>query len=525
MSVSGRKLVESLKGAPIAERERAFLEAVRAGSYQPIEYRPIEVATDVSLWVATDAFKIGGYDPVRIAVTPWLAQRLSDELRLPLPTTKMADLLHKHADIVVDAPLQKAGADMSSTSAMLEQDRVITQLRDGRDGLISCVLKHWVRTNSYAAHPSRAANYGFYSDTAPYRSASGMRMWQTLGFAHGIDHTDYSQLFWPFWRYLSTGDALVDVDDVLREPSLAPLISSEGVLKFLRIPAVPVDDAGAPPQPLPPTTPVDDLDIDRLLELKNPFMRGDDVAKWQGFLGVAADGVFGPQTAGATRQFQRDHGLLVDGVVGPQTLRTARATLSELDGKRDLNIRFTEARNYTKADRLSDLKHIVIHTAEMPEKPTASEALASWVAGESAPRASWHYAVDSDSITQSVRDEFIAWHAPGANRTGIGIEHAGYARQSLDEWRDDFSESMLDLSAQLTARLCQRHGIPVQHVDVDGLKNGAFGITTHAEVSSAFKKSTHWDPGPAFPMEEYLQAVRAHLEALVSNGDTEPPPP
>jgi peptidoglycan hydrolase-like protein with peptidoglycan-binding domain len=40
----------------------------------------------------------------------------------------------------------------------------------------------------------------------------------------------------------------------------------------------------------------------------------------QARLGLAADGVFGPQTRQAVRAFQRAHGLAVDGVVGPQTL-------------------------------------------------------------------------------------------------------------------------------------------------------------------------------------------------------------
>ncbi|HEV7751343.1 MAG TPA: peptidoglycan-binding protein [Baekduia sp.] len=37
-------------------------------------------------------------------------------------------------------------------------------------------------------------------------------------------------------------------------------------------------------------------------------------------LGLAADGVFGPQTRAAVRAYQRSHGLTVDGIVGPQTL-------------------------------------------------------------------------------------------------------------------------------------------------------------------------------------------------------------
>ena len=34
---------------------------------------------------------------------------------------------------------------------------------------------------------------------------------------------------------------------------------------------------------------------------------------------IAADGIFGPFTDGAVRQFQGDHGLAVDGIVGNQT--------------------------------------------------------------------------------------------------------------------------------------------------------------------------------------------------------------
>ena len=47
--------------------------------------------------------------------------------------------------------------------------------------------------------------------------------------------------------------------------------------------------------------------------------RGPAVAALQSRLGIAADGVFGPQTAAAVRAFQARNGLVVDGIVGPQT--------------------------------------------------------------------------------------------------------------------------------------------------------------------------------------------------------------
>jgi peptidoglycan hydrolase-like protein with peptidoglycan-binding domain len=47
--------------------------------------------------------------------------------------------------------------------------------------------------------------------------------------------------------------------------------------------------------------------------------RGRAVRKLQRKLGVAADGVFGPQTDRAVKRFQRRNGLTVDGIVGPMT--------------------------------------------------------------------------------------------------------------------------------------------------------------------------------------------------------------
>jgi hypothetical protein len=47
---------------------------------------------------------------------------------------------------------------------------------------------------------------------------------------------------------------------------------------------------------------------------------GSTIVAVQQKLGVAADGIVGPQTRGAVRRFQRANGLVVDGVIGPQTL-------------------------------------------------------------------------------------------------------------------------------------------------------------------------------------------------------------
>ncbi len=66
---------------------------------------------------------------------------------------------------------------------------------------------------------------------------------------------------------------------------------------------------------------------DRLLYLRQPMLRGDDVAALQGRLGALGfdagrdDGIFGPNTQSALTEFQRNTGLAVDGVCGPATIQ------------------------------------------------------------------------------------------------------------------------------------------------------------------------------------------------------------
>ncbi len=154
---------------------------------------------------------------------------------------------------------------------------------------------------------------------------------------------------------------------------------------------------------------------------------------------------------------------------------------------------------------------IVIHTMEMDEKGDTAESCARWFQNPIA-KVSAHYCVDVDSIVQCVRDQDVGWHAPGANHDGIGIEHAGRAAQTGRDWSDDYSKKMLERSAGLVAELCRAYKIPVTWLYAADLLAGKRGITTHAAVSDAFKRGTHWDPGKNFPVERYLGLVGTALK-------------
>lgn len=219
---------------------------------------------------------------------------------------------------------------------------------------------------------------------------------------------------------------------------------------------------------------------------------------------------FGKKTHNATLSFQADRGLPKTGEVDWNTWMHLESEPSPdtQPGNNPLTtgMLFIQAKNYKPAKR-TDINWIVIHTMEAAESSTTARRVAEWF-GSGATIASCHYCVDDVQVVQCVHDEDVAHHAPGANRLGIGIEHAGYARQTSEEWADPFSKRMLALSARLVASLCAKWSIPIQFVKAPQLLAGVRGITTHYEVSQAWKDSTHWDPGPNFPMVEYLEQVK-----------------
>jgi N-acetyl-anhydromuramyl-L-alanine amidase AmpD len=224
------------------------------------------------------------------------------------------------------------------------------------------------------------------------------------------------------------------------------------------------------------------------------------------------DDKFGEKTHNATLAFQADRGLIKTGRVDWNTWLHVGSEPSPVTVSHK-GVQFIQSKNFTKANR-TEVRWIVLHTMEAAEASTTAVRTAQWFASASAPQASCHYCVDDVTVVQCVETSDVAWHAPGANRFGIGIEHAGYARQTPAEWADSFSQRMLDLSANLSAGLAAKWSIPIRFVKAAELVAGEPGFTTHYEVSKAFKKSDHWDPGPNFPMDAYLERVRNYTERL-----------
>lgn len=155
---------------------------------------------------------------------------------------------------------------------------------------------------------------------------------------------------------------------------------------------------------------------------------------------------------------------------------------------------------------------VVMHSMESGEDPTVAERVAAWFAGATSPQVSVHALVDSDSIVQGMPDDVIAWHAAGVNLRSVGIEQAGRAEQTRAQWLDDFSQRTITNAADIAAYYCKRYNIPPVFVSAAEINAGKRGITTHAEVCKATGKGGgHWDPGPNYPMDQFLAQVRLFL--------------
>lgn len=146
--------------------------------------------------------------------------------------------------------------------------------------------------------------------------------------------------------------------------------------------------------------------------------------------------------------------------------------------------------NYTASGpprtRVPDL--LVIHVTQ------ASYANTLAVFQHPRKKVSAHYVVRSGDghVAQCVREHDVAWHAGDWNHNlrSIGIEHEGWVDRP-----GYFTDALYEKSAQLTATICTRYGIPRDRAHIIG----------HSEVPG----TDHTDPGPNWDWTRYIRLVNA----------------
>jgi hypothetical protein len=185
----------------------------------------------------------------------------------------------------------------------------------------------------------------------------------------------------------------------------------------------------------------------------------------------------------------------------------------------------------------------VVHTSEGSEGLNSAEGLVKFIGTPATPApnlnlASYHEVFDTDGIFPVVPHDKRANHAGGGNVNGLGGCIPGTARQTRAQWFDDITAQYLERCAEWLADLHIAYGIPLVKLLPDDLVAGRRGVCGHVDVSNAFHKSDHTDPGTSFPWDwlitranhivapppeedevtaEEVQAMLDHLEERIIN--------
>lgn len=539
----------------------AVLDAVDKGFDVDWPMQPIDAGDGVEFLAAMDYFAIGTpEDFVYVPLDPPTAEKICRKKGWTFPTKRQVELIFEQADCKVFAIGGKAGPwgppydhNMMTVDRFAEHsERIQDQISESDQalaGLLAGHKKDLVLSNALEGNAGRLAYFGWFRQDGSTIQGPYVGVTQ-----HGATYFDYSHGFRAISNVAKRNGIETPIDEIRQHATHYKTLCGVDVAgksaEPLRVLHFPIDDE---PWPSVGAPDVDDVpDTDRApgtskrrndvmlptIRLTTPLMHdapnGEPViARLQKVIGATADGWFGIGSRKRLKVFQAANGLKNDGVCGPNTwlvvLSHDGAPVAVdshgdidpyddgIDHDDELVIAFVQAKSYRWSNRRKgDVDWIVIHTMEAAEHPGTAENVAAWFAGPNHPIASAHYNIDSDSIVQSVREKDVAHHCRGANRRGIGLEHAGYARQGDDDqgWQDEYSQSMLRLSAQIAARIAQRYDIPIEFVDAEGLLAGKRGITYHSAASDAFKKSDHHDPGKHFPLDQYIEMVRDEFTQL-----------
>ena len=139
-------------------------------------------------------------------------------------------------------------------------------------------------------------------------------------------------------------------------------------------------------------------------------MTGLHVEAVQRLLKIYPDGIFGPLTEEAVKEFQTEHALKADGIVGEKTWAALKTA---------------EKGELKKSTR--SITEIIVHCSATPEgKEYSIDTIRQWHKERGFSDIGYHYVVHLDGRVEDGRDVNIAGaHCSGHNSHSIGICYIG----------------------------------------------------------------------------------------------------
>jgi hypothetical protein len=235
----GLTFVKMIRTADEATREYYILRELRRGNLPEfirdlakIQYKARTRSgrtVTVTLWVMKDYLAIGDDDDfVRVPMNPVTAQRVADSFGFSLPTTRLVDEIYRAATLRLPPNPFKSSDAMVTVEEFLRHDRVIQQQLHGDtpDELLAGHKKDVVLSNQLNDRPQKVAIYGWHQvDSLPI---------QPLSTVHGNWYADYSHGIRLISGMVLLDDRPLPLKEVMQDAELAPLVSYEGALGYVR---------------------------------------------------------------------------------------------------------------------------------------------------------------------------------------------------------------------------------------------------------------------------------------------------
>lgn len=176
---------------------------------------------------------------------------------------------------------------------------------------------------------------------------------------------------------------------------------------------------------------------------------GASVRKWQKFIGVKDDGIFGNGTTKATIAWQEANGLVADGIVGKLTIKKA-----EEQG-------FEKQTEYTR-----DINEVIVHITASNDNATVEDIRQGHIQ-RGFSDIGYHWIVDRQGVVHKGRDEdIIGSHVAGYNADTIGISYIARGKDSDQngEYGKYMTESQRIALEKKIADILMRHKLEVKDV-------------------------------------------------------------
>ncbi len=234
-AVTGSEFYRRVADLDRVSRETAVVREITHGNVPEFLRRlvPIRVAaTDATgqshsavYYVMSDYLAVGSdADFFRLPLTPYTGSLLADKLQASLITTKISDDIFAAA--IRNAPPRPLTENRDAVATFFEHHRLIEKQFAGQPPgpLTAGIKKDVVLSNRLREKPHKVAIYGWHQpDGLPI---------QSLYVGHVDWYLDYSHGVRLMGRQMVVDGETRDVIDVLKDPRLHGLVSSEGMVNI-----------------------------------------------------------------------------------------------------------------------------------------------------------------------------------------------------------------------------------------------------------------------------------------------------